>query len=153
MIPLDDAQTRELHKTRLIAVAMLIVAPVIYLAIAFFWLQTGEPIAAEADLAFYIMIIVAALSPLFLPIIEKTQRRNFQQQSNSTMSASQMFTITTLTKLAFVESSHIMGLVIFLVSGDLWRMLVFYAIGICWSFVHWPSEENFRRFLQKSEVT
>lgn len=151
MISLDKTQTKELSKSRMTALAILVLVPAVFFVVALLLTPTWQSVGSEVDFAFYILIIVAALSPLMLPLIERTQLRNFRKQSNSTMSASQLFTITTITKLAFVECGYIMGLVIFLLSGDYWRMLIFYVVGIYWSFVYWPREENFRRFIKRSE--
>lgn len=135
----------------LITINMLVIAPAAYLAIAIFWLPSGSPVAAEVDLVFYILLIVAALTPTTLPLIERAQLHNFQQQTRGEMPSSQLYYITTITKLALVESAFIMGLVVHMLGGGVWRMLVFYLIGICWSFVHWPREEKMQKFLQRSE--
>jgi len=152
LIPLDEAQVKELRKARLIAVALLFIAPAIYLAIALIWLPANEPIAAESNLVFYILVIVGASQPLLLPVIERVQIKNFRQQTNRTMSALQLYLITTITRLAVVETVFIFGLVVFMLSGSTVRMLIFYAIGICWSFVNWPREDKMRNFLQRSEM-
>ncbi len=150
MIPMDAFAQVTFKRIKIMAVLLLIVVPVIYLAIA----QLVEVVSyegGETDIMFYVLMILALAQPALYPIIEQIQIGNFRKAINSTMKPAQFAFTITLTKLALVEAIYIYGLVVYFLSGDLSRMLMFYLPGLFWSAMYWPRESKFEELLEKLE--
>ena len=147
MTALADLQKKELTKVRVIALAIGVFAPAIYLIVA----QAVSPAEAggEVLLIFYILLIMAAVQPMLAPLIERFQIAAYQRQMNSVMTPAQLYTNLTIIKLAFAQASFIYGLVVHLMGGGFTRMLYFYPIGAIWILVFWPRRERMEQFIQK----
>ncbi|MDF1545158.1 MAG: hypothetical protein P1R58_08665 [bacterium] len=157
---MDEFAQVAFKRTRIMAVLLLGVVPVIYLAVG----QLVEVVphevvphevvpheGGESDLLFYILIFLALAQPALYPIIERVQISNFSKAVNRTMKPAQFAFTIALTKLAMVDAIYIFGLVVYFLSGDLSRMLMFYLPGLLWTAIYWPRESSFEELLKKLE--
>ena len=134
-----------------LAIAILVVAPLVYLVVG----QVMSPPArsgGEYDIMFYILLIVALVTPTFLPLIERFQIRLYRRHTTSRMSPEQLWVTVCIIKMALVESIYLFGLVVYLLSGDFLRLMLFYAIGVIWAAVYWPRQSQAQRFQQRLEA-
>lgn len=147
----DKTQSKQFKLIRLFALLMLVVAPIIYLVIAGLK-QVEEKTGGEHDIMFYMLLIVGLCQPLAIPIIERVQIANYRKEKLSNDSAAKYLTVMFLTRFAIIEAIYIWGLVLFFVTGDLTRAMLFFPIGAAWSAIFWPREERIMRTLKRLEA-
>ena len=143
---------KQLRTIRIIALAMLVVAPIIYLVIAMVMNLQPPPEGTPHDLIVYLLLIVAIGSPAFVPIIVRLQIQTFRSSENrekSKMTPINLFFTVSIIGMAFVEAIYIYGLVSFILTGQMVTMLYFYPVGIVWSFVQWPKRQKYDRLVEK----
>lgn len=148
---MTTSQTRkaEFRKLRIIALAIA-AAPVFYLVVALA-VTPGLDIDGASDFPFYIMLLVAMTTPAMAAMIERVQIQSFRRSTGSAMNIYQLLTSIGITRLALAEMPFILGLVAYLLSGDMMRMLIFYPVGAIWMFVNWPRRARWDSTLQKLE--
>ena len=150
---LDEAQLKEFNKSRLLALVIGVVAPILYLVIAHqMKTRVGQP-GGHTDMVFYILLVVACLEPLLIPLIERFQLSAYRSKNHGTMSPAQLATSMVIIRMAVVASAFIYGLVSFILSGELTRMYYFYPIGAVWMVVHWPRRDKYAQFIEKATQT
>lgn len=150
MIQWTDEMNKQYAMIKIIAIALLVVAPVVYILIAN---VVPAPETAEpnfADLMFYILLIMSAVQPMILPFLEKSNLKVYMNQI-SKPAPIQFFKTISIIKAAFVESIFIYGLVVYFISGDINRMYYFYPIGIIWVTIIFPTKSRCEAFLEKVE--
>ncbi|MCB2231137.1 hypothetical protein KQH82_10515 [bacterium] len=136
----------------ILAFAMLVLAPIVYLVVASF-LKIETEVQAGNDVFLYALLAIAVVSPAILPVIGRVQMSNFKRSSATKMTPMQMLVTMMIVRIAFVEAVYIYGLVAYLVTGEMMNMLYFYAIAIAWSFVWWPTESRRQALLERLERT
>ncbi len=132
----------------MIAFAMLIVMPVIFL-ISMFIVSPPQQSGGEIEIMLLILLIVGMLQPLAIPIIEKVQCQNWLKEKSETKNPAALFVTLSIIKSSFIEAIYIYGLVVYLLSGDILKALYFYPVGIAWSVVHWPTRDRFENFVSR----
>ena len=132
----------------MIAFAMLIVMPVIFL-VSMFIVSPPKQSGGEIEIMLLILLVVGMLQPLAIPIIEKIQIQNWLKEESETKSPAALFVMLSIIKSSFIEGIYIYGLVVYFLSGDMIRALYFYPIGIVWSVVHWPTRQRFENFISR----
>lgn len=142
-----DPYSREFKKAKLLAAMLLAAAPVIYLIVAAL-VKIPAKTGGEYDMLFYILLLVGISQPAVLGFVERSQIASYRR-SQTAMSPAQLFAMIAIVKAAFVEAIYIYGLVIYFLCGDLTRMLVFYPMGMAWSYVVWPRRSSLERFKRK----
>lgn len=147
----EELYAKELRKSRLLALAMLVAAPLIYLVVALL-VRVPVQLGGEMDMMFYILWTLAVIEPAFGLVIARVQLAMYRSRRNSAMSPAQLFTNLSLIKMAMAEAVYIFGLVVYLVSGDIARMLAFYPVGIIWSLVYWPRRSSLGKFRKEMEA-
>ena len=65
------------------------------------------------------------------------------------MSARQLLFSIIIVRMAFIKPSYIYGLVVFMISADLSRMLWFYPIGVFWTLIYWPTRARREKIASK----
>ncbi len=146
-----QAYAKEFRKSNLLAAALLIVAPLVYLLVAYV-MQVDVKSGGEMDMLFYILLIVAIAQPAVVPLIERFHLNRYRAGATSRMSPGQFFTSLSIIKFALVEATYIYGLVVYIITGDMMRMLYFYVVGVIWSVVYWPRREAWVRFFRLVET-
>ncbi|MEW6410843.1 MAG: hypothetical protein AB1483_00055 [Candidatus Zixiibacteriota bacterium] len=150
MIVWDEKKQAWFGKIRMIAVAMLVVAPIIYLGMTYVIKAAGQQ-GGQIEMMFYILLAVAIIEPAMAIFIERFQISSFKASQQSQMTPDNVFFTMSVIKFAFVEMSYLFGLVVYLLSGDRASMLYFYPIGIAWTFVYWPKKSTYESFIQRIE--
>ena len=143
---------KQLRTIRIIALAMLVGAPVVYLVVASLMNIQPPPEGTPDNLIIYLLLMVAIGSPAFAPIIMWSQIQTFRSNQNSQkskMTPMNLFFTMSIIGMAFVEAAYIYGLVAFILTGEMVTMLYFYPAGIAWSFVHWPKREKCDRLVER----
>ena len=142
---------REFKKSKVLAVALLIVAPVVYLLVAYA-IQIDPRTGGEADMLFYILMIVAIVEPAVAPLIKRFHLNRYRTGGTSRMSPGQLFTSISVIKFVLIESVYIYGLVVYIITGDMMRMLSFYPVAMIWTVVYWPRRSAWDKFSRAIEV-
>ncbi len=149
---LTDDEKKKLKYVKILSLLLLVVAPAVYLIIGN--LLTVEPRSGgEMDIMFYVFIILAVTVPLVLPLIKRIQISRFRQMYQGKTDPASYLTAISLTKMSFIDAVYIWGLVVYLLSGDMFRLLLFYPIGIIWSIIYWPREEKLLKILERLEAS
>lgn len=128
---------------------MLVVAPIVYLNVAWMMHNQGRESLVGSDIAFYLLLVVAIFSPLIIPIITRGLIKAERAIKDKTRSPGAFFQSLSIVHMAFVEAIYVYGFVVFMLTGRLDYMLYFYPIAVAWSFVYWPRREKFNRLLEK----
>ena len=144
----DQGLRKEFRKTMVLAVFILVVNPVIFLALAVY-MNIFPRSGGQFDMMFYILLIVAITSPAVVIFIERFIFSRYRSDKNSRMSQGQLLTIVNFMKFAFVEATFIYGFIVYIMSGDITRMLCFYPIGIAWSVIYWPRRSQWEKLINK----
>ena len=147
----DRLTIRELRKTRLLALLMLAVSPLVYLAFAAL-LNMPEKTGGEYQLMLYILLIVALVEPGLVPLLRKLQISNYRKRKNSRATPAQLQLVLQLIAFSFVHAIYIYGFVLYLVSGSFPNLFYFYTIGGAWSAVYWPREGATSKLLRRIEA-
>lgn len=143
---------KQLRTIKIIAIAMLVGAPIVYLVIASGMNMQGPPEGTPENLIVYLLLMVAIGSPALIPVIVRSQIQTFRSNQNhqkSKMTPANLFFTISIIGIAFVEAVYIYGLVSFLLTGEMVNMLYFYPVGIVWSFVHWPKREKYNQLMER----
>lgn len=151
MTGLNDDYEKEFKKSKLLAAILLIGAPFAYLLLAYL-IKVDVKSGGEVDMLFYILLIMAIVQPAVAPLVERFHLKRYRSSSASKMSPGQLFTSISIIKFALVEALYIYGLVVYIISGDTTRMLLFYPVGAIWSAVYWPRRSRWERFFQAVET-
>ncbi|MFH1374340.1 MAG: hypothetical protein ABII79_11140 [bacterium] len=144
----DQGLRREFRKTVVLAVFILVVNPVIFLALAVF-LNISARTGGEVDMMFYMLLMAAIASPAAMPLIERFHINRYRSDKTSKMSPGQLLTSISIVKFAFVEAAYVCGLIVYITSGDMARMLCFYPIGIAWSVFCRPRRSQWENLINK----
>ncbi len=155
MRPLTEEQEKNWMIARIIAVAMGLAAPALYLVIALsIRPDRGDfdlPAGGHSALVFFMLLTLAIVDPLLVPVIERAQLNTWRRMKGS-RSADRMYLSLVVLRLAFVEASFLFGLVVYLLTYDFLRLLLFYLVGLIWLAVFWPRREKYEQFVQTGEV-
>lgn len=147
MLPGQD-EMAVFRRARLIYMAGAVAAPLIYLVVGqVVRVDVPEP-NVGTDMVFYILLVLGAIDPAIYPVIERAQLRLWRGPKED-RGVPEMYLTQTITKMAFVHTTFIYALVVYLVSGNFERMLWFYPIGALWVFLYWPGEEKYRSFVER----
>ncbi|TET95791.1 MAG: hypothetical protein E3J26_02215 [Candidatus Zixiibacteriota bacterium] len=151
MTELNRNYAREFKKSQALAVALLVVAPAVYLLVACV-IQIDPRTGGEVDMLFYILLIVAMVEPAVAPLIRRFHLNRYRPYGTSRMSPGQLFTSISVIELVLVELIYIYGLVVYIITGDMMRMLSFYPVALIWSVVYWPRRSAWDKFSRAIEV-
>ncbi len=143
--------TKEFKKSKVLAVALLVVAPVVYLLVAYA-IEIAPRTGGEVDMLFYILLIVAIVEPAVAPLIKRFHLNRYRTGGTSRMSPGQLFTSISVIEFVLIESVYIYGLVVYIITGDMMRMLSFYPVALIWSVVYWPRRSAWDKFSRAIEV-
>ncbi len=144
-----DTKSHDIRFARIMALAILVVAPLLYLLVALFLKVEMPQGEAYSGLIFQILMVLAIIDPFLLPLIERFQISLYRTDRQSRMTPSQLYRNNVLIRLCFVEATFLYGLVVCLITGDTGAMLWFYLIGAVWAVVVWPRQARYQRFLER----
>ena len=138
----------ELKVATIVALAMLIIIPLIFLLVMYF-VEVPSQQGGQIEMMQYILLIVGMLQPLTFPLITKVQVQFWQKSVLEKKSPASLFLSLALIRLSIIEAIYVYGLVVYFVSGEMTRALYFYPIGIAWTVVHWPTRQRFEKFVSR----
>lgn len=141
----------QLRKTKLLAIFLLAVSPLVYLAFAAL-LNMPEKAGGEYRLMLYILLIVALVEPGLVPLLRKLQISSYRRRKTSRATPAQLLLVLQLIAFSFVHAIYIYGFVLYLVSGSFQNLLYFFIIGGAWSAVYWPREGATNKLLRRIEA-
>lgn len=166
MIEWTDDVKEQYGKALFMAFVLFFNAPLIYLFMTTTTIFQKFSTSGQNDILFYILLIIAVFYPLVIPILEKSiiagfrkkkpilnesklsmKLRSNSQKRNST--PEKLYFTFFIIKASLVEASFIFGFLIYIVSGDMTRMLYFYLVGIAWTLVYFPTKSRCLKFLEK----
>jgi hypothetical protein len=145
----DAATEKQLGILKLITFVLMVMAPVLYLYIA--WQLDTQGLRAKAgnDLLLYLLLVISILSPLVIPVVTSGVIRAERARGEQMMTPAQLFQKLCIIQMSMIEAIYIYGFVVYNITGTISYMLYFYPIGIAWSFVYWPKREKYERLVEK----
>lgn len=144
----SDQIEKQFRTIKIIALALLVAAPIVYLVVAQIISRDCEPKAGQ-DMMVYLLLMVGIASPAVVPILVRAQIKTYQASKNTKMTPMNLFFTTSIMSMAVVEAVYVYGLIAFLLTGELVNMLYFYPAGIVWSLVYWPKREKYDKLIGK----
>lgn len=151
MTELNISHADEFKKCTVLAVITLVAIPLLGLLVACI-MKLDVKSGGEMDMLFYILLIVAAVEPAVAPLVERFHLKKFRSAGSSRMSSGQLLTSISLIKFALVEAIYIYGLVVYVIVGDIVKMLPFYLVGAIWSVVYWPRRSTWEKSTRANGV-
>lgn len=145
----SEADNKQFRASRILALAMLVAAPMIYLVVTPFLDRGAMASKGFPEFGVYILLIVALAQGGMVKVVRRFQMQNYRRNPQAASQPARFFTTFTVNSLAIVESVFLFGLVVFIMTGDYLNLLWFYLIGAVWAVVYWPRREKFERFVQE----
>jgi hypothetical protein len=136
----------------ILVLVLLLVAPVMYLVIAYMQLRNPGFQSHPRDLLFYLFLLYAIGQAALIPFIEKkliAVHMAKRLAGKALLEAGQTIVIC---KLAFINSIYVYGLTIFFITGSINKLPYFYVVGILCTFLFWPSKSRFTELVRKLEA-
>lgn len=132
--------------TRVIAVAWLIIAPIMYVRTSQIITPPNFEGADNTLLIMSILIPVGAILPLVWPLFRKVQIEKYKKKAEKP-SVARMYLSMMTVRMSFVAAIYIYGFVAFFLTNEIINMSWFYLIGIVWSIIYWPRRSHFERVM------
>jgi hypothetical protein len=148
----DQEIDKQWQTLRVIVFALLLLFPVIYLVIVYVVSKDRVPAAHPVEQFVYLLLAVALLLALAIPVVEKKVSTAYAVNRPANMSVVETAQAIVIIKLALIESTYMYGLVIFFINGVATHLPYFYALGILYSIVYWPSKTRFTELVRKLEA-
>ncbi len=145
-ITADDR--KQLLFTRILSIAILIVAPLGYLIVAYSNSNDNFQADESTALIMYLLIPIALFEPLAWLLIKRVQLRLYKRIAEKTSLAKVYLSLMNI-KLSLVAAIYIYGLVAFFLTNEIMNMSWFYLIGIVWSVIYWPRKSHFEKVMNE----
>lgn len=144
-----NQQPVSISKERLLAFSTMIAQPIVYFIMTF--LFKNKPMAPDGvnDMVLYILLIVAAVEPSFYLLIRRVQQSMFKRTDFTAASPEQLYRTLVIIRSAMVVGGYVMGMVVFFLTFDVERLLLFYPAGIIWTLIYWPRVSEKKQFLEE----
>lgn len=135
-----------------LVVPMLVLTPLIFLYIVYgIFIQGSLPVHSNPWILYGGLAISAAVGacpPIVKRSIIAAHHRSPARDLLSVGAARPLFVIG----MAFIEFSYLMGVVVFFLTGQRDGIPYFYALGILFSLLYWPTKSRFRAFIEQLEA-
>jgi hypothetical protein len=124
-----------------------------YLALAF-GLGERDPdqIVAGNEMAFYILLTLAFVFPAWWFVGERLIIRSFRKESPEVRQKQRAWLNLAIVRIAVIEVSFFFGLTAVMLTGELNRFWVFFAIGAVWAAVWWPTPGRIVHLIEKVDA-
>lgn len=153
---LTEEQEKGWRTINIISFGIFIFCPVVYLIVV--WLMYSSPNynyePIHNALLFYILLGLSILNPLIIPIMLKVNDSklvNSQIESNKNTEVDRFKRIT-LIKGSVIIAIYLYGLAIFFMNHTIGHLWYFYAIGIFWTYIHFPRKSQYIEFIDKEQT-
>lgn len=151
MRPLTDAEQKQYRTLLILAIAMLIAAPIFYAMIGLYLPKRDLGVQGANDMLAYILVIISLVLPLAMNLVIKVQKSSFRKNTSSKMSTAQFIFTLSIQKFAFAEAVFVFGLVTTFATGSASRLWWFYLIGAAMVFYVWPRRRKFEELIEELE--
>lgn len=149
---ISDKDKKFLKVLRVIAKIVLVAMPAIFLVVAYLISDNAGRFRGEGiEFVAFMLLIVATFTPIVGRIVDRSHIASFRSRSNNKMTAGNLFFMISIIKIGLAEFGYFLGLVGVLLGMEMTRMLWFYPIAIIWSYIYWPRESSFEKFLTQVE--
>ncbi|MCP4685227.1 MAG: hypothetical protein GY867_07235 [bacterium] len=142
----------EFKKAKILAFAILVAAPLIYLLVAAFLDREMFATEGVSDMLAYMLLVVAMVQGGLVKVIERFQIQSYRRNPQPSATPAQFFVSVSIVTMAMIESAFLLGLVVFLLTGDYLHLLRFYIIGAAWAVFCWPRRAKFNEFIEKLQT-
>ncbi len=144
----DDKREANFRMVKIMAFLMLVAMPIILLGMTYL-VTPQDSKGGQNDMMLYMLLILSVFQPMVSPFVVRLQVDNYKKNQQSKMTTDQLLSNLNIIKFAFVEAIFLYGLLNYIISGDLMRMLYFYPIGIIWAFIYWPKRSGYENFVER----
>jgi len=142
-------------KLRVVSTAMLIGGPALFLFSGKMF-HTHEQLLNhggwKVELVFFLISLYLLASFLMLPRIERAQIKMYHKKYKQERTVFKMAEDIHIIKAAIPGAVFIFGMIVLYVTGDWWRLIAFYAIGIVASVMYWPRKQRVMNTLERLEA-
>ena len=155
MTDTDRAFSRSMIKLRVQSAALLISAPAIYLYIGKMFHTSGQLLnhaGWKIELLFYLILLYSLAQFLVLPVMERAQFKMYHQKYKHKRAVFRMVADIHTMKIVLPGAVFMFGMIVLYISGDWWRLIPFYAIGIVTSVMYWPRKQRVMNTLERLEA-
>lgn len=150
----DRKLSRLMIKLRVMSTAMLISAPM-FLFIARMHQGNGKWLnhtGWKIELMFYLILLYILATFLVLPRMERAQIKVYHKKQKHKKTVFRLAEEIQIIKASIPGASFTLGFVALFVTGDWWRLVPFYAIGLVGSVVLWPYKNKVMDTLKRIEA-
>jgi hypothetical protein len=148
----DEEVSRQWRTLSMIVYALMLVAPVLYLVVVLVVAKDRASALHPVMQIVYLCLAMALLMAIVIPIVEKRVVAAYAVNRPNGMSILEAAQAIVIIKLALIETTYIYGLVTFFVNGVTTYLPYFYALGILYSILFWPSKSRFTELVRKLEA-
>ncbi len=142
------SEIKPLRNTQLMAAAIYIGAPLLYL-IAGYYIDLQKTDNPANDLMFNILILFSLIQPSLGFLIEKFHIGMYRRNVTNRQTPEKLFFTIGITKIAMVNAVFLYGLVVVIITGDFNNFYYFYLLGTVWAFILFPTKKSYDKFLEK----
>jgi hypothetical protein len=150
---MEDAEfQKKWRMLTLIAVAMLVVAPLVYLFVIYLVKPGLRPTFDEFPTWLYVLYALPIVSiPQYL-LLRRVWRKNLNKLVAQSRGLFESFRRLITLRCYTVGASYIYGLFIFFLTGETKQMYYFYTIGILLTPFAWPRKQEYLDFVQEAKA-
>jgi hypothetical protein len=136
----------------LIVTAILILAPVAYLALVYIWPANEHLVAEPSQVILYLLYVIALIDPAKSFIVKRASIAKIRGTRPPSEYVSKRFEALVIIRCASVGAVYLYGLLWFILSGQTSQLYFFYAIGVLWSLMRWPRKQEYFDFVQEAKA-
>ena len=148
--PRPVSEAKQFLTIRIIAFAMLLASPLLYLHIAYLQSQHVATMSPPEILR-YIQFFIAFVTPPVAIMIERIQIKAFRSGAAKQTTPAALFQTISIIKMACINSAYIFGFIVVNMTREFTYIYYFYPIGIIWSFFYWPTRGRYELLKEKLE--
>ena len=161
-----DQQGQSVYKIlTVITYSFLVIAPAIYLGLAYFMLKEPLEHLPDNEMMKYMLLAVSVVTPALFYPIKRFQKAAFRKNPNMGGGPPKMslspgkpvvasgpagFAMTiNIVSMATIEAVYVFGFMTYIMTYEIDTMLLFYVIGIAWSVFRWPTRSRFEKLVEE----
>lgn len=149
-----DTREKQYRVVQVLAYAILIAAPILYLIVAYLLESSGPIPDVPRQTILYILLGIAVLQVAgVMPLVTKSMMRSARSHRRDASGRAATALMVTLIRMVFIETVFLFGLIYFVLTRDFTSMLYFYAIGLLAVVLYWPTRERFDDLATTLETT
>lgn len=146
MTLISEQDYKQFNMARLVAAAILVIAPIIYLFVAQSMTKDVFQADEQAKLIMYLLVPIALIDPVLWLLVKRFQLPMYQSREEQ-VGRAKLYVSLMIIKLSLVAAIFVYGIVVFLLTNEIMNMLWFYLIGFVWALIYWPRKSHFERVM------